>query len=88
MVFVLQPFLYLFLYPDIGAAQALFQGKARFPTKHLAQASIVRITPAHALWAGVMFLGDVDAGDVGHDIGLLVDGHHAILSEVERLVIV
>src|ERR1041385_1324480 len=74
--------------PGIGSGQTFLQSYFRFPTQNLSQASVVRIPPANALRPGHVFFTEPHARNVADNIRELVDADHAILTQIQRLMVV
>src|SRR3990172_12979676 len=78
----------LALDPVIGDRQACLQTDRRFPSQHRTQAGVIGVAAADTLRARYVPHGDVDPGNRGDHGGQLIDCYHAVLSEIERLVII
>src|SRR5918999_3551818 len=80
---------HLLLDPAVGGLQPLAQRDRRLPPQHLTQPAIVGVTAAHAL--GAVDMPQRDAVLTRHlddHPGQLVDRHHLLAAEVERLLVV
>src|SRR6266545_1710579 len=76
---------HLILNPAIGPFQTVLERDRRLPTQDLPQASIVGVAPADALRTRHVLLSHANPGDRRDDIDQLINGHHAILPEVQWL---
>src|SRR5437773_5191817 len=79
------PLPHLLLDPPIRSRQALFERDRWLPFQHAPQKRVIGIPAAHAHWPGHMFLRDLHARNRRHHVRQLVDGHHAVLAQVEWL---
>src|SRR6266536_2179413 len=75
--------------PAVGAGQAVLEAHGGLPAEHLAHAADVGVAAAHALrLGGVVALGDALAGDAADEVDQLVDRDHAVLAEVDGVMVV
>src|SRR5437016_10313549 len=72
--------------PPVGPGQTLFQGDLGFPPQHPPEPGVVAVSPADTLGLRrVIPLHHPLPRDPGDDIHQLVDRHHPVRSQVDRL---
>src|SRR5438552_5379828 len=74
--------------PLVRVRETLFERNLRLPPEHVPQARIVGIAAADALRTRNVPLGYADARDRCDQLDKLIDGHGAVLSEVERITVI
>ena len=80
---------HLLLDPSIGGAEPVAEGRRRFPSEDLTQQRIVGVASPHSLRTRYVLRADVPlAGHLDDEVCQLVDGHHLVGAEVERLGVV
>src|SRR5438445_11099552 len=77
-----------FLDPGIGPLQPFLERNRRLPAEHFPQLGIIRVAAADPLWTGDVLLRHANASDLRDDVDQLVDGHHAVLPQIQRLRVV
>src|SRR5205814_10655776 len=75
--------------PRIRLRETLFERDLRLPSEHFTQAGVVAVPAPHALRLGeVVALVNGLACDGRDDVHQLVDRHHTVLSQVQRLAVI